>query len=333
MSLLQVQGVSVRFGNRLVVDSVDLSIAAGRTLAVVGESGSGKSTLARVIAGLVRPSAGNMMFDGMPLLGLAPRKDPRQRTAIQMVFQNPDAALNPRRSIRLLVEEPMMMLGRDRATRRASVAKLLPLIGLSEDVLEKRPHQLSGGQRQRVCIARALAAEPRLIIADEAVSSLDVSIQGQILNLLTDLQRDLGLAYLFISHDLSVAQHVADRVMVLYAGRVMETTDADALWRTPTHPYTRALIAAAPVPDPALARLRRREAATLAPTEIAPAVGGCPYRGRCPLATVICAKERPALRQVAADHFVACHHADVARGGASFAGWNFCLNPEPSVPL
>jgi peptide/nickel transport system ATP-binding protein len=310
-ALLSVQGLSVRFGDRLAVDTVDLVVEPGRTLAVVGESGSGKSTLARAIAGLVRPSAGRMTLDGVKLEGLAPRADRRQRLAIQMVFQNPDAALNPRRSIGQLIEEPLIMLGRDRAMRRTEVARLMRRVGLSEDMATKRPHHLSGGQRQRVCIARALAADPRLMIADEAVSALDVSIQGQVLNLFADLQKDFGLAYLFISHDLSVVQQVADRVMVLYAGQVMEAADAAAFWRAPTHPYTRALIAAAPVPDPVLARARRREAAELAPADIAPAVGGCPYRGRCALASEICAEQRPALRAIGDDHAVACHHADV----------------------
>ncbi len=311
--LLAVHGLTVRFGAHVAVDTVDLTVEAGRTLAIVGESGSGKSTLARAIAGLVRADGGTMTLDGMPLDGLAPRQHPALRLAIQMVFQNPDAALNPRRSIGQLIEEPLIMLGRPRAARRAEVLRLMQRVGLSTDMAAKRPHHLSGGQRQRVCIARALAAEPRLMIADEAVSALDVSIQGQILNLFADLQRDLGLAYLFISHDLSVVQQVADRVMVLYAGQVMEMADAAALWQAPMHPYTQALIAAAPIPDPALARMRRREAAALAPAEIAPAVGGCPYRGRCALASDTCATERPPLRPLAADHAVACHHVNQSR--------------------
>jgi peptide/nickel transport system ATP-binding protein len=314
--LLAVRGLTVCFGRHVAVDALDLTIETGSTLAVVGESGSGKSTLARAIAGLVRASAGTMLLDGVPLEGLAPRKDPRHRLAIQMVFQNPDAALNPRRSIRQLIEEPLMMLGRERVARHSEATRLMRRVGLSEDMMVQRPHNLSGGQRQRVCIARALAAEPRLMIADEAVSALDVSIQGQILNLFADLQREFGLAWLYISHDLSVVQHVADRVMVLYAGQIMEVADAAALWRAPTHPYTRALMAAAPVPEPALARARRREAAALAPAEIAPSTGGCPYRGRCALASDVCARQRPPLRTVGGDpgdHAVACHHAAEVR--------------------
>jgi oligopeptide/dipeptide ABC transporter ATP-binding protein len=298
----------VRFGGFTAVNGVDLAVAAGQTVAVVGESGSGKSSLARAIVGLVPLAAGSLTLEGRPLLGAAPRPDPAQRRAIQMVFQNPAAALNPRLSIGRIIEEPMIVLGGiPRAARRARVAELLDQVRLPRATAARPPHLLSGGQRQRVCIARALAAGPRLLIADEAVSALDVSVQGQILNLLDDLRHDLGLAYLFISHDLSVVQHVADRIVVMYAGRVVEDALPDAFWRGPLHPYARVLLAAAPVADPALARARRGEAVT---RDASPAATGCAYRGRCGLATEICAAERPVLRVIdSSGRRAACHHA------------------------
>ena len=310
--LLQARGVAVRFGGFTAVDGVDLDIAAGQTVALVGESGSGKSTLARAIVGLVPLAAGTLTLEGRPLVGQAPRADPSQRRVIQMVFQNPAAALNPRLSIGRLIEEPLLMAGgMRRAVRRARVLSLLDQVGLPAASAAQLPHLLSGGQRQRVCIARALAASPRLVIADEAVSALDVSVQGQILNLLSDLQRELGTAYLFISHDLSVVQHVADRILVMYAGRVVEDAAPEAFWRGPLHPYARALLAAAPLADPGLVRPRPDTLAVDAP----PATTGCAYRGRCPHATAACAAERPALRAFdARDQRAACIHLDTIHG-------------------
>ena len=309
MTLLSARGVTVRFDGFTAVDGVDLDIEPGQTVALVGESGSGKSTLARAIIGLV-PMEGRLTLDGRPLLGQAPRPDPAQRRVIQMIFQNPAAALNPRLTVGRLVEEPLLMLsGMRRAARQERVQALLAQVGLPAQMAGRQPHLLSGGQKQRVCIARALAAGPRLLIADEAVSALDVSVQGQILNLLADLQAALGTAYLFISHDLSVVQHVADRILVMYAGRVVEDAAPDAFWRGPLHPYARALLAAAPIADPAIARARRSIAATV---DAPPATVGCAYRGRCPLATARCSAERPALRAVAGTHRAACHHAELA---------------------
>ena len=308
MTLLSARGLTVRFGGFTAVDGVDLDIEAGRTVALVGESGSGKSTVARALLGLLPLSSGTITFDGRALLGQAPRPDPAQRRAIQMVFQNPAAALNPRLTVARIIEEPLLMAGgMGRAARRVRVAALLDQVGVPRQAASRQPHLLSGGQRQRVCIARALAAEPRLVVADEAVSALDVSVQGQILNLFARIQQELGTAYLFISHDLSVVQHVADRVLVMYAGQIVEDARPEAFWRRPLHPYARALLAAAPVADPAVMRARRREGVTL---DAPPAQEGCAYRDRCPLATQRCIAERPVLRAIDDGRRVACHHAD-----------------------
>ena len=310
MTLLRARGLTVRFGHATVVDGVDLDIDAGRTVALVGESGSGKSTLARALLGLVPLSAGTITFDGRPLLGQAPRPDPAQRRLIQMVFQNPAAALNPRLTVSRIVEEPLLMAGgMGRTARRARVAALLDQVGVPRQAAGRQPHLLSGGQRQRICIARALAAEPRLVVADEAVSALDVSVQGQILNLFINIQQALGTAYLFISHDLSVVQHVADHILVMYAGRIVEDARPEGFWRRPLHPYAQALLTAAPVADPAIMRNRRRESIML---DAPPAKEGCAYRDRCRLTTERCIAERPMLREIDDGRRVACHHAEVA---------------------
>jgi oligopeptide/dipeptide ABC transporter ATP-binding protein len=306
MTLLSVRGLTVRFGALVAVAAVDLDVGAGGTVALVGESGSGKTTLARAIAGLVAVQDGAIFLDGQQVVGLAPRAERRHRTAIQMVFQNPDAALNPRRTVAALVEEPLAMAGVGRIERRVRGRDLLDRVGLAQEFAAKQPHQLSGGQRQRVCIARALAAAPRLIIADEAVSALDVSIQGQILNLFADLRRDFALAMLFISHDLSVVRHIADRVLVMYHGRVVEDAAQASLWLSPAHPYTQALIAVAPVADPVVARQRR--AMFDASADAPPDGTGCAYRSRCRRRTARCAAEVPKLVALAAGHLVACHH-------------------------
>lgn len=316
LPLLAVDRLFVNFGSFVAVKDVSFEVEAGRTLGLVGESGSGKSTVARTVAGLTPARSGEMYFDGKPLRGAAPRPDPAHRTAIQMVFQNPDAALNPRLSIERLIEEPLLIGGmRDRNLRRTRVRELLNSVGLPEQMLGKQPHQLSGGQKQRVCIARALAAGPSLVIADEAVSALDVSVQGQILNLFADLQREQGLAYLFISHNLSVVRHVADRALVMFFGRIVEEADRDALWSAPAHPYTRALISAVPLSDPRQAREQRATARFEKNAEAAPSPHGCAYRSRCASATEICARVDPPLRVLAnprnpaSTHKVACHHA------------------------
>ncbi|MFN3937661.1 MAG: ABC transporter ATP-binding protein [Gemmobacter sp.] len=281
------------------VDGVTLSIPPGRTLGLVGESGCGKSTLARAVAGLMAPSAGAVRIDGRdwPVARLADRRARARR--VQMVFQDPFGSLNPRLSVAQIVGEPLVVHRMPDVDRKVSA--LLDRVGLTEAQGRRYPHELSGGQRQRVAIARALALDPRILVCDEPVSALDVSIQAQVLNLLSDLQRDLGLAYLFISHDLSVIRYVADRIAVMYRGRIVEEGASDAVWTAPAHPYTRALIAAIPGAD-RLADLPR----AVPPGAERP--GACRFRHRCPLVQEICDTE-PGLAAVGPDHRAACHLA------------------------
>jgi peptide/nickel transport system ATP-binding protein len=283
------------------VDGVSLVLHPGQTLGLVGESGCGKSTLARCVAGLLEPTAGTVLLDGQPVAGMGAGARRARARVVQMIFQDPFGALNPRLTVARIVEEPLTVhrIG-DAAARRARVADLLDRVGLSAAQGGRFPHELSGGQRQRVAIARALALEPRLIVCDEAVSALDVSIQAQVLNLLADLQAQLGLAYLFISHDLSVIRHVSDRIAVMYLGRIVETGTSDAVWTAPRHPYTRALVAAIPGAgglDAARRLVRQPEGG---------AAGGCRFRPRCPAAVARCAVEEPGLMAVSGGQSVAC---------------------------
>jgi oligopeptide/dipeptide ABC transporter ATP-binding protein len=292
------------------VAGVSFDLPAGRTLGIVGESGSGKSTLARTVVGLVRATAGSVTFDGTDLTAAAPVELRRRRRDIQMIFQDPYASLNPGRTVRQLVTEAWQIHPDvvPRGRWAAELAELLERVGLDPDHADRYPHQFSGGQRQRIGIARAIALRPRLVICDEPVSALDVSIQAQVLNLLRDLQRDLGLTYLFISHDLSVVRHVADRVAVLYLGRIVEEAPTAEIFAAPTHPYTQALLSAVP-------RLRPwREAAPepiVRAGDIPPPANppsGCRFRTRCPRAEDVCAAEAPALT-VRGTHPAACHFA------------------------
>ena len=311
MSLLALRGLAVHYatarGTLRAVDGVDLDIARGETVGLVGESGCGKSTLGKALLGLAPVTAGAVRFDGVDLTTLGARARVPYRRRMQMIFQDPFGSLNPRHAIGTILEGPLEVHGLgDRAARRARVARLIAQVGLPPDAVMRYPHEFSGGQRQRIGIARALALQPELIVCDEPVSALDLSIQAQILNLLVDLKRELGLAYLFISHDLGVVRYFADRVLVMYLGRIVESAPAAMLWRRPLHPYTRALIAA--VPDPA----RRRQAAPLAgdlpsPQDI-PA--GCRFHPRCPFATDLCRTTEPVARTLDSGHAVACHHAE-----------------------
>ena len=319
--LLSVRDLSVTFSVRpegirpwargrplQAVRDVCFDLAPGETLGLVGESGSGKSTLARALVGTVRASGGRVLWQGEDLLSMAPGDRRRHRRDIQMVFQDPLAALDPRMTAGEIIAEPLVThepgLPRDRV--RARVAATMERVGLLPEQLNRYPHEFSGGQCQRIGIARALIVEPRLVICDEPVSALDVSVQAQIINLLRDLKRDLDLALIFIAHDLSVVKHVSDRIMVLYLGRAMEHAAARDLVRTPRHPYTRALISAAPIPDPAVER-RRRAIALKGdlPSPLAPP-SGCVFRTRCPVARPSCANERPAMREFGSGHFAAC---------------------------
>jgi len=288
------------------VDGVSLAIRAGETLGLVGESGCGKSTLGRLILRLLEPTAGEVLFDGRSLLALSPRELRTMRRQMQIVFQDPYGSLNPRMRVSSIVGEGLAVhrLG-TRSERRARVAELLDLVGLPPDAGGRYPHEFSGGQRQRIGIARALAVGPRFIVADEAVSALDVSIQAQILNLLQDLQRRLGLTLLFIAHDLRVVEHVCDRVAIMYLGRIVECGPREEIYRNPRHPYTRALLSAVPVPDPR----RRKQRMVMGgdvPSPVQPPPG-CAFHPRCGHAVEVCRREIPPLEMGRGDHAVACH--------------------------
>jgi oligopeptide/dipeptide ABC transporter ATP-binding protein len=308
--LLQVRSLHKTFpvegGRRLVaVDGVDLELKAGETLALVGESGSGKSTVARCIVRLVEPTGGDVAIGGDSILGLRPSRLAGVYRRIQMVFQDPNASLNPRMSVRQVLEEPLSLhLYLLRSERTARVKELIEMVGLTEAHLHRYPHELSGGQRQRVGIARAIAVSPEIVILDEPTSSLDVSIRGQILDLLLDLQERLNLAYLFITHDLQVVQHVADRVAVMYLGGIVETGPTDRLFADPLHPYTKALLSAAPVARWGVKRRRTRLSGEISSAIDPPAA--CRLAGRCPLARPSCSAAKPPLIEIGAGRAVAC---------------------------
>jgi peptide/nickel transport system ATP-binding protein len=288
------------------VDGVSLDIHAGETLGLVGESGCGKSTLGRLILRLIEPTGGDVRFDGRSLLHLRPRDLRGVRRAMQIIFQDPYGSLNPRMRVSSIVGEGLAIhrVGTS-AQRRERVRSLLELVGLPPDAAARFPHEFSGGQRQRIGIARALAVEPRFVVADEAVSALDVSIQAQILNLLQDLKQRLGLTLLFISHDLRVVEHLSDRVAIMYLGKIVEIGSRDEVYAEPRHPYTRALLAAVPVPDPR----RRAERPPLGgdvPSPLSPPPG-CAFHPRCPYAEELCRRVTPPLEAGRSGRAVACH--------------------------
>ena len=295
------------------VRGVSFDLGAGETLGIVGESGSGKSTLARALMGTVPASGGRALWRGEDLLAMTAAERHRHRRDVQMVFQDPLAALDPRMTAGEIVAEPLVTHepGLRRSEIRARVAETMERVGLLPGQLNRYPHEFSGGQCQRINIARALIAGPRLVICDEPVSALDVSVQAEVINLLADLKRDLDLALIFIAHDLSVVKHISDRILVFYLGRVMESAAARDLVRAPRHPYTRALVAAAPIPDPAVERGRRR--AVLGgdlPSPLAPP-SGCVFRTRCPIARPSCAEEPPPpLLDLGSGHLAACPFTD-----------------------
>lgn len=292
------------------VDSVSLTIARGETLGLVGESGCGKSTLANAILGLVAPSAGSVRINGAEVVGASRETLRTIRADAQMVFQDPVQALNPRLTVGACVGEPLLVRGlasgKDLETR---VVALLTSVGLKPEHAARYPHQFSGGQRQRIVIARALALSPDLVICDEAVSALDVSVRAQVLNLLSALQRERGLAYLFVSHDLSVVRHVCDRIAVMYLGRIVELGIREALFAAPRHPYTRALMESVPVPDPAIQRHRPRVPLSGELPSPSNVPAGCAFHTRCPLTSDICRTDRPELTARTGNGLVACHHA------------------------
>ena len=291
------------------VDGVSLNILPGETLGLVGESGCGKSTLGRLILRLEEPTRGDILFQGKSILGYDPRQMRALRREMQIIFQDPFSSLNPRKNVAHIVGEPLYVHGMtNRHEREVRVLKLLEVVGLKREHMRRYPHQFSGGQRQRIGVARALALNPKLIICDEAVSALDVSIRGQVINLLQDLQEEFGLTYLFISHDLSVVEHISDRVAVMYLGKLAELADSETLYRNPLHPYTQALLSAAPMPDPKRKRNRILLSGDV-PSPIAPPPG-CRFHTRCFYAKDICSQQEPPLREVARDHFAACHFAE-----------------------
>lgn len=311
--LLDIQALQVRYrtprGVLTAVDGVDLRVQAGETVALIGESGCGKTSLGKAVLRLMAPTSGRILFQGVDLAALPPRRLKPLRRDLQMIFQDPLAALDPRHAALRIVQAPLALHGTPRAQRTARAQALFEQVGLPWSLRERLPHQLSGGQRQRLNIARALATSPRLVVCDEPVSALDVTLQTQVLALLRTLQDTLGVAYLFISHDISVVEALADRIAVMYLGRIVEVLPAGQLWQAAAHPYTRLLLASVPGRDPGARRL---------PQQAAPAVElpspyalpqGCRFQSRCPQATGLCRREDPALSPLRPGQEVACHHA------------------------
>jgi oligopeptide/dipeptide ABC transporter ATP-binding protein len=319
--VLEVRDVAVHFAPRggwfgrtrlavKAVDGVDLTISAGETLGLVGESGCGKSTLSNAIVGLVPPTRGSIRVRGREITGATHKTLHAARRDVQMVFQDPALSLNPRATIGAAIAEPLIVRGiASGKALEERVGTLLARVGLRAEHASRYPHQFSGGQRQRIVIARALALEPALLVCDEPVSALDVSVRAQILNLLVDLQHRMGVSYLFVSHDLSVVRHISDRVAVMYLGRIVEQASCDVFFAAPKHPYARALMSAVPEANPIAQRAKRRlvlSGELPSPSNVPP---GCPFHTRCPFMTEICARERPLLTPRPDGALVACHHA------------------------
>ena len=321
MSLLEVQNLKIHFpvkhgvfsrvrAHVKAVDDVSFSLAPGETLGLVGESGCGKTTLGRAIVRLIEPTAGSIRFEGEDIAGMNGRALRSRRRKFQMIFQDPFGSLNPRMTVEDIIGEALDIHGltENQSARRARASDLLKAVGLDAAYAQRYPHEFSGGQRQRIGIARALAVEPKLIVCDEPVSALDVSVQAQIINLLQELQQKLGIAYLFIAHDLAVVEHISRRVMVMYLGKVVELAAAKEIIRAPKHPYTQALISAVPEVDPDTKRQRIMLPGDV-PSPIDPP-SGCGFHPRCPVAErPMCAAQRPSLREISPAHCVSCHLA------------------------
>jgi oligopeptide transport system ATP-binding protein len=290
------------------VDGVSFDVRRGETLGLVGESGCGKSTTGRVILQLYRPTAGAVFFEGVDLVKLSRQELRGLRRKMQMIFQDPYASLNPRLTVGEIIADPLLVYNQAKGKKlEQQVHELLQLVKLDPYYSNRYPHEFSGGQRQRIGVARALALRPELIVCDEPISALDVSIQAQVVNLLEDLQKQLNLTYLFIAHDLSMVRHLCDRVAVMYLGVLVELADRNELYRNPQHPYTQALLSAVPIPDPFVEEKRQRTILTgEVPSPINPP-SGCQFHTRCPLAQAICSQARPEWREISTGHFVACH--------------------------
>ncbi|MBG9541813.1 ABC transporter ATP-binding protein [Cytobacillus firmus] len=293
-------------GDVKAVDDITFFVNKGETLGLVGESGCGKSTTGRMLMRLIEPTEGKVVFEGKDLTSLNSAEMRKMRKEMQMVFQDPFASLNPRHTVEQILEEPLIVHGiGNKEERKQRVREMLEVVGLSSYHAKRYPHQFSGGQRQRIGIARALMTKPKLIIADEPVSALDVSIQSQVLNLLEDLQKEFQLTYIFIAHDLGVVKHISDRVGVMYLGRLVEITTSDQLYDKPLHPYTRALLGAVPIPDPTLKKDRELLTGDIPSPQNPPA--GCAFHTRCKECMEICKTDRPLLKEIEPGHFAACH--------------------------
>lgn len=318
--LLKIEGLKKHFptttggafskvkGTVKAVDGIDLEINAGQTIGLVGESGCGKTTAGRTILKLYEPTEGKIIFEGEDLAGLSPKKMKPYRSQMQMIFQDPFASLNPRHTVGSLIAAPFQIQGiTPEGGVTEEVQRLMARVGLNPEHINRYPHEFSGGQRQRIGVARAIALKPKLIVADEPVSALDVSIQAQVVNLLEDLQNEFNMAYIFVAHDLSVVQHISDRVIVMYLGKVMEEADKVDLFSHPRHPYTKALLSAVPVPDPKIGRSRERiilKGDLPSPVNPPP---GCVFNTRCWKAQDRCRTEVPQLMQIGTNHRIACH--------------------------
>jgi len=317
--LLQVEDLRVHFRAKATgapwrpaalvraVDGVSLTLQPNETLGLVGESGCGKSTLARAITRLLDPTGGQVLFDGSDIARLPQHRLAAVRNAIQMVFQDPSSSLNPRMTMADILAEPMQIARWHPERVQARIAELIALVGLGPDHLRRYPHEFSGGQKQRIVIARALALSPRLLICDEPVSALDVSVQAQIINLLKDIQDSLGVSYLFVAHDLGVVRQISHRVAVMYLGRIVEHAPRGSFFAAPVHPYTQALLSAIPRPQPGATSQRIILQGDL-PSPLAPP-SGCRFRTRCPRAAEVCTRDEPPLREIMPGHFAACHFA------------------------
>ena len=299
-------------GHVKAVDGVSFAIKRGQILGVVGESGSGKSTLGNCILGMLKPTEGDIFYDGQNLRTIPPRAMKRLRNRLQAISQDPFSSMDPRMDIAAVVTEGLRIhkMTSSRSDREEIAARMLQMVGLSPDCMHRYPHEFSGGQRQRICIARTLALQPSFIVCDEIVSALDVSIQAQIVNLMARLQQELKLTYVFIGHDLSVVRHISDNIAVMYLGKIVELSSAAALYSNPLHPYTAALISAAPIPDPVVDRQRQRIMLKgEVPSPLNPPAG-CRFSTRCPYATRYCHEAEPAFTRVEEGHWVSCHYVD-----------------------